>query len=531
MAPEDLVEPRRGLQRREFLMASAAAGLTLAAPINYAAIARAKKVPIAAGGQFAHGVASGFPSTRAITLWTRVNELTKSSKVTLEVAGDAHFKHVVHRGQAIADAARDFTVHARVKGLKPAHEYHYRFHTKDKNSRVGKFRTLPPADSNHPVRIGFYSCQDYEAGYYNALAGLAKEKDLDIVLCLGDYIYEHMYYDGPDDRVDKTGPNQDGDVQTLPEYRQKYRLYQSDKNLQDMHAAHPFLAVWDDHEVEDNYAGSGADSKQSDPTLENSGYPRRVPFAERRKNGYKAHFEAMPRIAPKNNIIYGSVRLGKMVELFVTDQRQYRDPQPCQDALLTSCPDDMAPGRNYLGGKQKTWLKGAVPKSKARWNLLGSQCMMMALDASPGQHANQDQWDGYSAEREEILNHFHDRKVKNLVVLSGDIHTFIAGNLGTNGEQSGKPIGTELVGGSITSLGLADYLGVPAATLEGIRKAADPHTIYADFEKHGYCVVTAKKDELLGEFKAVATTLQRGSPTTSLAKFRVKSGTPKIQKV
>lgn len=531
MGPDDLVEPRGGLPRRQFLIAGAAAGATLAVPINYAALARAKRLPIASGGSFAHGVASGFPSPKAVTLWTRVSDLHASSKVTLEVATDSHFKHVVHRAQPTAAANKDFTVHARVAGLKPAHEYHYRFHTKNKNSRVGKFRTLPPADSNQPLRIGFYSCQSYEAGYFNAQAGLAKEKDLDLVLCLGDYIYEHHYYDGPAARKDTTGTNKDGDVQSLAEYRQKYRFYQADKNLQDLHAAHPFFVIWDDHEVEDNYAGDQPDSKQSDPTLENSGYPRRVPFGQRRKNGYRAFFEAMPRIAPKNNVIYGAVRLGKMAELFLTDERQYRDPQPCMDAQLQSCPDDRAPGRTFLGAKQKGWLKGAVPKSKARWNLLASETMMMALDSSPGQHANQDQWDGYSAEREEILGHFHDKKVKNLVVLSGDIHTFVAGNLTTTGDQSGTPVGTELVGGSATSLGLPEELGVPAATLEALRQSSDPHTIYADFEKRGYCVVTVKKNELDGEFKAVGTTQQPGSPASSLAKFRVKAGTPKIEKV
>jgi alkaline phosphatase D len=531
MAPDGILETGRNLRRREFLIASAAAGLTVAGPINHAALARARKAPIASAGRFAHGVASGFPSPKAITLWTRVSDLDRSSRVTLEVATDPHFRHVVHRAQPTADKNRDFTVHTRVAGLKPSHEYHYRFHTKHKNSRVGTFRTLPPADSDQQLRIGFYSCQSYEAGYYTALAGLAKEKDLDLVLCLGDYIYEHHYYPGPDARLDRTGKNKDGDVQTLAEYRQKYRFYQTDKDLQALHAAYPFVTIWDDHEVEDNYAGSSADSKQSDPTLENSGYPRRVPFGERRKNGYKAFFEAMPRMPAKGNVIYGSIQLGKMAELYLTDERQYRDPQPCQDVLLTPCPDDLKPGRTYLGAKQKAWLKGAVPKSKARWNLLASETMMMALDSSPGSHANQDQWDGYSAEREEILTQFHAKKVRNLVVLSGDIHTFIAGNLTTTGEQSGTPVGTELVGGSVTSLGLPEETGFPASTLEALRKSADPHTIYADFEKRGYCVVTVKKNELLGEFKAVGTTQQPHSPTRSLAKFKVESGKPSIHKV
>jgi alkaline phosphatase D len=535
MATEDLLDGGRRLKRREFLVAGAGVGLALASPINYAALARSRRLPVAKGGKFAYGVASGIPSPDAITLWTRLKGIDRSSKLKLEVATDSHFRHLVRRHDVVADANRDFTVHTRVGGLKPSKEYHYRFETENSESRVGRFRTLPPANSNQQLRIGFYSCQSYEAGYYTAHAALAKEQDLDLVLCLGDYIYEHHYYDGPAGRVDKTGANHDGDVQSLAEYRQKYRLYQSDKNLQDLHAAYPFVVIWDDHEVEDNYAGTQPDSASTDPEHfeNNNSYARRVPFGERRRNGYKAFFEAMPRIQLRKhpNRIYGSFRLGNTASLFLTDERQYRDPQPCDDVQLQSCPDDLQPGRTFLGANQKRWLKGAVRNSQAQWNLLASETMMMALDATPGQHANQDQWDGYSAEREEILSSFHSAGVQNLVVLSGDIHTFIAGNLGTNGESSGDPVGVELVGGSVTSFGLPEELGLPAATLEALRQASDPHTIYADFERRGYCVATVSQDELIGEFKAVNSTQTKTSPAFSLAKFKVESGTPSIEQI
>jgi alkaline phosphatase D len=156
---------------------------------------------------------------------------------------------------------------------------------------------------------------------------------------------------------------------------------------------------------------------------------------------------------------------------------------------------------------------------------------MMALDSTPGNHANQDQWDGYSAEREEILTEFVNKNVDNLVVLSGDIHTFIAGDLYTNGETSGKPIGTELVGGSATSLGLPEALGIPSATLESLRMASDPHVTYTDFDHRGYCVVTASKDTLIGEFKAVSDAKVPNGTVSSLAKFQVDSGKPKLNQV
>ena len=282
------------------------------------------------------------------------------------------------------------------------------------------------------------------------------------MLCLGDYIYEHHDYDGPAARADRTGVNHDGDVQTLAEYRQKYRFYQSDPHLQDMHAAYPFISIWDDHEVENNYAGDEPDSAQTNPNLEDGDTPRRVSFPVRRQNGYRAFFEAMPRIQTKRDPqrIYGSIRLGQMAELYLTDSRQYRSEQPCDDVELTACPADQLPGGTMLGATQKAWVKRAVPAGKARWNLLTSETMMMALDSSPGNSVNQDQWDGYAAERHEILTSFVDAKVQNLVVLSGDLHTFIAGNLTTTGDSTGTPVGVEMLGGSATSLGLVEETGI-----------------------------------------------------------------------
>ena len=532
MEGESGARSRAGLRRREFLIGGAGAGIALAGPLNYAAMARNLRVPAATHGKFAHGVAAGFPSPKGITLWTRVSELHRSSKLTLEVAKDKHFRDVVKSKEVVAEENRDFTVHQHVGGLKAGHEYFYRFETKHKSSGVGRFRTLPPPDSKQKLRIGFYSCQDYEAGYFNTQAALAKD-DLDLVVCLGDYIYEHSYYPGPADRADHLGPNGDGDVQSLAEYRSKYRFYQTDKDLQAMHAAHAFVSVWDDHEVEDNYAGDQPDSAATDPNLENNNaYPRRVPFGERRKNGYKAFFEAMPRIQQKGakNQIYGSIRIGGLAELFLTDQRQYRDPQACGDALLEPCPSSDDPARTFLGPDQKAWFKKAVPKSDATWKLWGSEVMVMSLDLPKGQHVSQDQWDGYAAERKEILEHFLSKGVSNLTAITGDIHTFLAGDMTTTGNVDGEPVGVELVAGSATSLGIPEFLGVPSSTLQGFRAAADPHVKFADFDRRGYGVVTVSKSKLVGEFFAVDA-LTKGAQPAPLATFEIPSGARNLQRV
>ncbi len=408
--------------RRDFLTGGAltAGAVLLDGPAALAKGFRAARpaVPVATGGGFSLGVASGMPGTRGAVLWTRVDDLPRTSSITLEVATDREFRKVVQRRQVRATVVRDFTARHRVTGLKPGTEYFYRFHTKRTDSPVGRLRTLRPADSVEPVRIGVMSCQSYEAGYYTALAGLAAEDDLDLVVGLGDYIYEKHFYDGPAARKDTTGPNKDGDVQTLAEYRQKYQLYKADKQLQAVHAMFPYVSVWDDHEVEDNYNGQGPDSASTDPgALENDNKtPRRVPYAERRRAGYLSYFEYTPvvRSKPTDDVIYRAVKLGRHAELFLTDERQYRSPQPCKDQIGVPCPGAKDERLTMLGATQKRWFKGALERSTATWKLWASEVMVMGWDSAPGVQLNQDGWDGYQAERREILEHVAAKGIKNL---------------------------------------------------------------------------------------------------------------------
>lgn len=532
-APSD---DRSPLRRREFLLGGAAAGLAASAPINYAALARSRRLPLAREGRFAHGIACGYPGRHGAILWTRVSELERSSRLTLEVATDARFRHVIREKPVAALERRDFTAHARVGGLEPGREYYYRFHTAERDSPVGRIRTAPPPGSKEPIRIGFFSCQAHEAGYYTAHTGLATEPDLDLVVCLGDYVYETVFYEGPEERRDRTGRNRDGDVQTLAEFRQKYRLYQRDRNLQAMHAAHPFTVMWDDHEVEENYAGDQTSPKNDDPDSKTTDVnkPRRVPFLQRRRNGYRAFFEALPirRIRGDGNRIYRALRVGQ-AEVILLDQRQYKDPQPCGDMTVTPCPEARQSFRTMLGERQKAWLKERLRSSDANWKLLGSQMMFMGFDSAPGLTLNVDAWDGYAQEREDILRFALDRGVENIVSLAGDIHTFFAGRVTTTGNVSGQTAGTEFVGGSISSHGLREDYNVPqeGAALANVIRTNNPHIDYVDAVHRGYGVLTAKSDELLVDFKAVRSALTPHSETFTLARFRVPSGTPTVQQL
>lgn len=531
------VDESTRLGRREFLVAGLGTGAGLAAaagPINYSAIARNRRLPFASDGRFPQGVASGAPFPYGITLWTRVAGLDRTSRVRVVVSTDRQFRRIVKRFTVKARRDRNYAAKAFVRGLRPDTEYYYRFCTKERCSQIGRFRTAPHPSSNRPVRIAFYSCQSYEAGYYNAQRALAEEDDIDLVLCLGDYIYETSFYPGPDDRVDRTGPNGDGLVQTKQDYWEKYRFYKSDPNLKAMHQAHPFVAIWDDHEVEDNYAGQQPDATQNDPSMTNHGEPRTVPFQTRRLAGYKAFFDMMPRFAPPGDPrrIFDSYRMGRQVEFFTLDQRQYRDRQPCGGELLAPCPEEDDPGRKMLGDRQKAWLKDSLTDSFRNWKLLLSQVMFMGLETAPTVTVNVDGWDGYGAERAEILQHAIDHNVENLTALTGDIHTFFAGRMTTTGNDSGATAGVELVGGSATSHGIAELFMNPPEpnTLAQILRANNPHLDYVEATKRGYAILEAGPSELTCEFKSVDA-LSPNAPAHSLQKFRVASGSTDVELV
>ena len=524
---EGLDEGHR-LGRRTFLMGALATGAAASGSFNYAAAARRRRIPLAKDGKFPLGVASGFPRPRGITLWTQLDGVKGHKRLKLLVAEDRKFRKVVEERTVTARKDRGHTARTFVKGLKPDERYYYRFVTEDSKSPVGRFKTAPPLNSRRPVRIAFYSCQHYEAGFYNAQRAIANEPDLDLVICLGDYMYEYSDFDDANPRQDRTGRNRDGDVQFLDEYRQKYHLYKSDPDLKAMHAAHPFISVWDDHEVEDNNAGANPSSAAEPGKTNLKDYPRRVSYDQRRENGYRAFFNYMPRTRFKGdrNRIFEDYRLGKTVDLMLTDERQYRDQQPCNDAILTPCPESQDP-RTLLGAKQKQWLLSSLERSPATWKLWGTELMLMGLrlGPSPVATAQVDAWDGYARERKEILDFVIDRGVKDVVAITGDIHTFFAGTATTTGDRTAgnREAFPEFVGGSATSAGLPEATGFPPETLE-LLLPFNGHLDFYDFVAKGYGLVEASSTGLTCELKGVNHRVQGDATTRTLAKYRVNPG-------
>lgn len=519
-----------GLSRRRFI--AGAAGAAAAVAVEPGLAARQRRNPLLRGGRFSSGVVAGEPSEHGITLWTRVHGVGHGGRLTLEVARDPDFARVVHRQRVRAAESRDFTVHARVAGkrlLRAGEEYYYRFHTRTSESRVGRFRTLRPPDSQEPIRLGVFSCQGWQAGYYTAHAGLAAE-DLDLAVSLGDYIYELTDDTGP--REDTIGPAGDGEAQTLKEYRQKYRLYRSDRELQDMHAAHAFAAIWDSHEVESGWGRTHEGETQ--------GRPRRVPYAKRLRSGLRAYWEntPFPRFEDEPDRIYRHLQLGANCDLLLPDLTQYSSPIQCPAGVPgKSCAQDEDPSRSMLGPVQKRWLKTRLQRSPAVWKVIGSSVMMMSLDAPSGQPVNHGQWDGYVPERRELMEHLLANGIEDVAVVSGDIHTFFAGQVTTTGRSDGTPAATEFIGSSISSQGLEGNFGgednrEEIALLAGPGVLTfNPHMEFADFERRGYKVLECRPDELLVSFRSPLTVQEPKSTVEDLARFRVGRGEPRVERV
>lgn len=505
------------LSRRDVLVAGAAGAAAWTAIPGWA---RKQPPKLARGGAFTHGVSSGMPGRSSVALWTRLDQVEGPSNVRVEIAADPAFERIVHRGYATARPGRDFTVHANVhsRRLRAGREYFYRFETQTAESEVGRFRTLAPIGSAGNVRIGLWTCQHYIAGYFTPHRALATE-DVDLVICLGDYIYEYGEAARIPGREDTIGANGDGTAVALDDYRAKYRLYRSDADLRALQARHAHLYIWDDHEVLNNYWRDGAAGDAIDG------------FAQRRAAGYRAWFEHQPvrRIdGPGGSRIYRSLRLGQLVDLFMIDDRQYRDAQPCGDSNLTPCADAGAPGRTMLGVEQKAWLKDAMRRSPAAWKVLVNGDMLMGLDTpAPGSPKFVDTWDGYAAEREELVSYWLKEGIENVVVVTGDDHDNYAGIVTTTGHADGVPGAVEFVVPSVTSDNTSELIGGSDAggvLAEQNARSINKHLTYVDQRHHGYCVLEATAEALTVDFKHTASRTDPASEVSTAARFRVPRG-------
>jgi alkaline phosphatase D len=489
-----------GLPRRTVLRA--AAGVTVAGA--GVTVLAAAEPAAAATAAFRHGVASGDPLPDGILLWTRVTPtpeavpgsgLGPETDVGWQVAADAGFTVVVASGTVRTGAAKDHTVKVDVRGLVPATAYWYRFRAGGVWSPPGRTRTAPAPDAEVAgLRVGVVSCANWEAGFFAAYRLLAARGDLQLVVHLGDYIYEYgtgQFAAGG--RVIR--PHQPThEILTLADYRARHGQYKTDPDLQALHAAVPWVITWDDHEVANDAWSGGAENH--DPATEGD-------FATRRAAAHKAYFEWMPVRAGAGGAIFRRVRFGRLAELSMLDLRTYRSQQASGIAV-----DD--PARTITGDDQMAWLKQGLVASTARWKLVGNPVMISRLDVgtlpawllgplarllgipSNGFAVNVDQWDGYNADRDELVAHLRTHNTRDVVFLTGDIHTSWANELVTR-STVGDPAGAEFVVPSVTSDNLNDFVGVPPGIVgplaAGLVRAANLHVKWAELDNHGFGVL------------------------------------------
>ncbi len=493
--------------RRQFLAALAAARLS---PVLAA--------PKFTSDPFSLGVGSGDPLPDGVVLWTRLigEQLGNANhEVDYVVAEDEGLKKVVKSGKAIASPQFAHSVHADVRGLKPGRWYFYQFRSGGFETAVARTRTAPAPGSNEALRFAFASCQHYETGYYTAYKHMAEE-DLQLVVHLGDYIYEGGI---SENRPRKhTGP----EIKSLSDYRNRHALYKSDEHLKLAHARFPWIITWDDHEVDNNYA----DDK------EENGAPRDG-FLERRANAYQAYYEHMP--LRETSLPHGShlqlfrrFDFGNLARFHVLDTRQYRTDQPCGDGRKPVCEATLSESATILGAEQYRWLTEGMKSGKQAWNILANQVLFSKIDAKPGegQEYSMDQWSGYEMERRKLLRFMQESKAAHPVVITGDIHSNWASDLKANfDDPKSATIGSEFVGTSITSAG--DGLELPAA--EEAFKRDNPH-LHFFLAKRGYVSCTVNDKQWRTDYRMVPYVTRPGAPLETKASFIVDAKKPGMQR-
>ncbi|KZY95889.1 hypothetical protein A3746_11950 [Oleibacter sp. HI0075] len=470
------------LSRREFLIDSLASGFLFPG---------GKDQRKQAGFPFRHGIASGDPLTDAIILWTRISPDGDRDLVPYRwvVATDRSLQGIVASGEGLASAERDFTVKHDVRGLLPGKTYFYAFYARGHWSDTGRFRTLPEGNVDH-LRLAFTSCSNYAAGYFNVYRELSHRHDLDVVLHLGDYIYE---YANIEESLASGRVNEPlGETVSLEDYRARHACYKADKDLQAVHRQHAFIAIWDDHEVANNAWQGGA----ANHSLIQGEWGQRLSAA------VQAYYEWMPvrEISHTGRLaLYRGYRFGNLLDLSVLDTRLAGRDAPAET------PDAInAEERTLLGAEQEAWLETRLASAQQEgvtWKLLGQQVMMAQFGLAE-QPFNYDQWDGYPAARRRLFDCIRRHNVENFGVLTGDIHSGWAMTLNDDPFTSiDTPIGFELVTPAVTSPGISNK--TTAALAGSSLMQVMPHLEFIDFYYRGFVLLDITHDHLQAEWWVV----------------------------
>lgn len=527
---------RKGPNRRQFFQQSggSTAALAAAALMPMGTALAADAVPV-----FQHGVASGDPLSDRVILWTRVtrNGPRRAVPVQWTVARDAAFTQVVLRGTAKTNPDRDYTVKVDAIGLQPGSTYYYRFKAEGAESPIGRTRTLPVGAVDR-LRMAVVSCSNHAYGYFNAYRHIAARADLDLVLHLGDYLYEY-------------GTNQYGtarptepatEITTLADYRMRHAQYKRDADLQALHRQHPMIAIWDDHEITNDAWTDGA---------QNHTEGAEGVWNERVNRALKAYFEWMPTRAVDPTDLrknWRSFRFGNLADVVMLEERLAgRAQQLPAGGQFTQTGAFTDATRSLLGSEQEAWVADTLRRSTTQWRFLGQGVMFAQLKgvgaanaAGGGAFLNADQWDGYQPARNRIYDIIKGNAttpgVGNVVVLTGDIHSSWAADLtqdpnnpdiasgGYNPATGEGSRAVEFVGTSVTSPGVNDPQGSTAAFL----RSQNPHFKYIDLMRRGYMLIDATPQRVVGEWWYVDTVASISNVQAFGTAFEVQAGTQRL---
>jgi alkaline phosphatase D len=491
--------------RRAVLGAMAALAATPATAVDYGARGTADP--------FALGVASGDPDGDGFVLWTRLvgafAEPLRAGAVEIryEVATDPGFRQIVRAGRGAARPERGHAVHVEIVGLPAGKPYWYRFHALGATSPVGRAATVPRTADR--LRLAVTSCQHWEQARFGVYRDIVASAP-DLVLQLGDYIYEQSYPDLP--TVRSFGAPEPRD---LAGYRQRHALYKTDPDLQAAHCACPWVVTWDDHEVLNDYANL-ANREGLPPAL----------FAPRRAAAYQAYFEHMPirpslwrgRATPR---LYRSVDWADLASLSVLDTRQYRSAPPCavqnvaRNVRLDACAEAAAPSRTIMGRAQEHWLSDRLYRESRPWSLVAQQVFFAPLWLDGSRRSTfSDQWDGYVGNRNRVLTSLRYPAVRNPVVLSGDVHSFWVNDLN---DSDGTPVGSEIV---TSALGAAS----PPIGRFGDVARNNPHVRFHDVQHAGWVRIDVDHQLLRADMRVISDRTVASSEVRTAERFVSEAG-------
>ncbi|HWH74770.1 MAG TPA: alkaline phosphatase D family protein [Methylibium sp.] len=490
----------------------------------------AERLPGSSDDPFTLGVASGQPGPSSVVLWTRLAPRPMDPDGGLpqapialrwELAEDERFSLGRRHGEVLARPEHAHSAHVLVEGLPPDRRFFYRFHAGAASSPLGRTRTAPAPDA--PVarlRLALASCQHYEQGAF-ALQREIAERELDLVLFVGDYIYESS---NPRYRLRA----HEGPAPTdLAGYRRRHATYKLDAALRAAHAAHPWLMTWDDHEVENDYANDASrDPRRSAAEL-----------LALRAAAYKAYFEHMPvapTMAPVGPAmpIHAHHRWGQLADLWTLDNRQYRSPPPCPEPGraggrgLIHCPTLGDPNRSMFGSAQERWIGSELAASEARWRLLAqaTQIAPAGIDTPLGRSLYSDGWDGYPAARARLLGAIAEQPQGNVVCLGGDVHRHVAARLRADPlDPRSAVVASEFVTSSLTSRGLSE-------ALTELMLGSNPDLLHARSDERGYALLEVTAERVSCTLRATPFPVRPDSHIGTQAVWVVESGTPGPQR-